>query len=324
MARNSKGESGERVKQSSVVGLRSLAVQISAEDRDEDDTEVFMIPANFDYQAPKTIDEAISLLGSSADAKLLAGGHSLLPAMKLRLAQPALLVDLGRITGLSYVREAAGKIAIGAMTTHSAIADASLLDSESPLLAEAARHIGDVQVRNRGTIGGSIAHADPAADYPAALLALDAEIVARGKNGERTIPARDFFTGLFSTALNDGEIITEIRVPKTTGAGTAYEKFHHPASGFAVVGVAAIVRMAGNKIESAAIGVTGVAPHAYRAEKVEASLRGQQLTGLKAASAKAAEGIEPLGDLFASAEYRRHLAAVYCERAVRKAAANKT
>jgi carbon-monoxide dehydrogenase medium subunit len=282
-----------------------------------------MIPANFDYQAPKSVDEAIALLSSNADAKLLAGGHSLLPAMKLRLAQPALLVDLGRISGLSYVREVAGKIAIGAMTTHSAIADAALLWAESPLLAQAAKHIGDVQVRNRGTIGGSIAHADPAADYPAALLALDAEIIARGKNGERTIMARDFFAGLFSTALDSGEIITEIRVPNTSGAATAYEKFHHPASGFAVVGVAAIVRMAGNNIESAAIGMTGVADHAYRAAKVEASLRGQPLTSLKAACAHAAEGVDALGDHFASAEYRRHLAGVYCERAIRTAAAKK-
>lgn len=279
-----------------------------------------MIPANFDYQAPKSIDEAISLLGSNSDAKLLAGGHSLLPAMKLRLAQPALLVDLGRISGLSYVRETQGKIAIGAMTTHSSIADSSLLRADAPLLAEAAKQIGDVQVRNRGTIGGSIAHADPAADYPAALLALDAEITARGKNGERVIMARDFFAGLFSTALEPNEIITEIRIPKTTGAGTAYEKFHHPASGFAVVGVAAIVRMAGSKIESAAIGVTGVAQHAYRDHGVEHALAGRSLNDIRVVCEHAADIPDALSDNFASAEYRKHLAAVYCERAVRKAA----
>lgn len=282
-----------------------------------------MIPANFDYQAPKSIDEAISLLGSNPDAKLLAGGHSLLPAMKLRLAQPALLVDLGRISGLSYVREAQGKIAIGAMTTHSSIADSSLLRADSPLLAEAAKHIGDVQVRNRGTIGGSIAYADPAADYPAALLALDAEIIARGKNGDRTIMVRDFFAGLFSTALEPNEIITEIRIPKTTGAGTAYEKFHHPASGFAVVGVAAIVRMAGNRIESAAIGVTGVTQHAYRDHGVEQALAGRSLNDIRRVCEHAADVPDALGDHFASAEYRKHLAAVYCERAVRKAAGRK-
>lgn len=282
-----------------------------------------MIPANFDYQAPKSVEEAIALLGSDPDAKILAGGHSLLPAMKLRLAQPALLVDLGRITGLSYIREAGGRIAIGAMTTHSSIAESTLLHARSPLLAQAAKHIGDVQVRNRGTIGGSIAHADPAADYPAALLALDAEIIARRKSGERTIPVRGFFEGLFSTALQPGEIITEIRVPETAGAGTAYHKFHHPASGFAVVGVAANVRMAGSRIDSAAIGVTGVATHAYRAVSVEASLRGQPLTALSTACTKASEGVEALSDYFASAEYRKHLAAVYCERAVREAAAKK-
>jgi carbon-monoxide dehydrogenase medium subunit len=247
----------------------------------------------------------------------------LLPAMKLRLSQPALLVDLGRITGLSYVREAAGKIAIGAMTTHSMIAESSLLDAESPLLAQAAKHIGDVQVRNRGTIGGSIAHADPAADYPAALLALDAEIVARSKSGERTIMARDFFNGLFSTALNEGEIITEIRVSKTGGAGTAYEKFHHPASGFAVVGVAAVVYSKSGKIERAAIGITGVGQHAYRDDGVEKALAGRSLNDISVVCEHAADVPDALGDHFASAEYRKHLAAVYCERAVRKAAGRK-
>jgi carbon-monoxide dehydrogenase medium subunit len=283
-----------------------------------------MIPANFDYEAPKSVDEAIALLGSNPEAKILAGGHSLLPAMKLRLAQPALLVDLGRITGLSYIRETGGRIAIGAMTTHSSIADSSLLRARSPLLAQAAKHIGDVQVRNRGTIGGSIAHADPAADYPAALLALDAEIIARGKSGERTIPVRDFFAGLFSTVLQLGEIITEIRVPETTGAGTAYQKFHHPASGFAVVGVAAIVRMAGNKIGSAAIGITGVATHAYRDYGVEAALAGRSLNDIAVVCEHAADVPDALSDHFASAEYRKHLAAVYCERAVREAAAKKS
>lgn len=283
-----------------------------------------MIPASFDYESPNTIDEAIALLGTNAEAKLLAGGHSLLPAMKLRLAQPPLLVDLGRISGLNYVREAGGKIAIGAMTTHAAIADSALLNSQSPLLAKAAKHIGDIQVRNRGTIGGSIAHADPAADYPAALLALDAEIVVKGPRGERTIQGRDFFTDLFTTALQAGEIITEIRVPSTSGAGTAYCKFHHPASGFAVVGVAAFVRMAGAKIESATIGVTGVATHAYRATQVEAALKGQPLSAVAKACEQAAAGVDALGDSFASAEYRKHLAGVYCERAVREAAGKKS
>jgi aerobic carbon-monoxide dehydrogenase medium subunit len=282
-----------------------------------------MIPATFDYAAPKTIDEALNLLAESPEAKLLAGGHSLLPAMKLRLAAPELLVDLGRITGLNYIRESGGKIAIGAMTTHADVVASDLLRDKSPLLMQAASHIGDVQVRNRGTIGGSLGHSDPAADYPAAILALDAEIVCKSLNGERTVKAQDYFTGLFTTALEAGEIITEVRVPVTVGAGTAYEKFHHPASGFAVVGVAAVVRMAGNKIASAALGVTGVSPKPYRAAAVERALQGLPLSAITTAADHACEGIEPLGDNFASAEYRKHLASVYVRRAVERAAGRK-
>ena len=189
-----------------------------------------MIPAAFEYESPRTLGEALALLASRADAKLLAGGHSLLPAMKLRVAAPATLIDLGRIDGLSYVRNAGDKIAIGAMTTHAEITGCDLLQMASPLLAETASHIGDVQVRNRGTIGGSLAHADPAADYPAAILALNAEMVAMSDRGERVIAAKNFFTGLMTSALRANEILTEIRVPKTPGAGTAYKKFHHPAS----------------------------------------------------------------------------------------------
>lgn len=283
-----------------------------------------MIPASFDYESPKSLEEAFALLSSNPEAKLLAGGHSLLPAMKLRLAQPSLLVDLGRIRDLTYIREANGAIVIGAMTTHAAIADSSLLAAESPLLAQTARNIGDVQVRNRGTIGGSVAHADPAADYPAALLALDAEITARSAKGQRTIPARDFFAGMFSTALEEDEIITEVRVPATTGAGAAYCKFHHPASGFAVVGVAAIVHTSGKTIERASIGITGVGPHAYRAATVEAALRGRPINQIAAACAHAAaEAGDAMSDTFASGAYRKHLAAVYCERAVRAATGKK-
>src|SRR5260370_40279478 len=201
-----------------------------------------MIPAQFDYEAPRSLSEALHLLASNAEAKLLAGGHSLLPAMKLRLASTALLVDLSRIAGLSYVRESGNTLSIGAMTTHSDLASSPLVRKELPLLAETAEHIGDVQVRNRGTIGGSLAHADPAADYPATILALDGELVAIGAHGERTIAVRDFFTGRFSTSLEANEILTEIRLAKTAGAGAAYRKFRHPASGFAVVAVAAVVR----------------------------------------------------------------------------------
>ena len=279
-----------------------------------------MIPAAFEYESPRTLGEALALLASRADAKLLAGGHSLLPAMKLRVAAPGTLIDLGRIAGLSYVRGARDKIAIGAMTSHAEIAACNLLHAASPLLAETAAHIGDVQVRNRGTIGGSLAHADPAADYPAAILALNAEMVAMSERGERIIPARRFFTGLMTTALHPNEILTEIRISKTTGAGTAYRKFHHPASGFAVVGVAAVVKPRGGKIESAAIGITGVGQNAYRAAGVESALRGKPLSAIAKAAEKAAEKVEVLSDSFASAEYRRHLAQVFTRRALEAAA----
>lgn len=279
-----------------------------------------MIPAAFEYESPRTLGEALALLASRADAKLLAGGHSLLPAMKLRVAAPATLIDLGRIAGLAYVRNAGDRIAIGAMTTHAEIAGCDLLHAASPLLAETAAHIGDVQVRNRGTIGGSLAHADPAADYPAAILALDAEMVAMSERGERVIPARKFFTGLMTTALRPNEILTEIRVPKTSGAGTAYKKFHHPASGFAVVGVAAVVKLRRGNIESATIGITGVGMHAYRAAAVEAALRGKPLSAIANAAQKAAGKVEALGDPYASAEYRRHLAQVFTRRALQAAA----
>ena len=282
-----------------------------------------MIAAQFDYESPRTLSEALSLLASSAEAKVLAGGHSLLPAMKLRLTAPGLLVDLGRIGGLSYIREAGDKIAIGAMTTHADVAASPVLRASSPLLSLTAEHIGDVQVRNRGTLGGSLAHADPAADYPAAILALDTEIVATSTHGERVIPARKFFTGLFSTALELNEIITEIRVPRTSGAGVAYKKFHHPASGFAVVGVAAIVRLKGAAIESATVGITGVADHAYRAGTVERALHGKPLSAIAEGAGKAAQGVEALGDNYASAEYRKHIAAVYTRRALLEAAARR-
>jgi len=281
-----------------------------------------MIPASFDYEAPRTLGEALALLAARGeDAKLLAGGHSLLPAMKLRLAQPPALIDLGRIPGLSYIREAHERIALGAMTTHAAVAVSELLRRSCPLLAEAAAAIGDVQVRNRGTLGGSLAHADPAADYPAAILALDAELVTISEHGERVIKARDFFTGMFTTALRPDEILIEVRVPKTGTAGSAYKKFHHPASGFAVVGVAAVVKTKAGRIESASVGITGVAERAYRATAVEQALRGQAASSLADAAAHAADGVEALGDHFASSEYRAHLAAVFTRRALEEARA---
>ena len=282
-----------------------------------------MIPANFDYESPRELQDVLALLSSRPEAKLLAGGHSLLPAMKLRLAAPGMLVDLSRVAGLEYIRQVGDTIRIGAMTTHAEIAASSLLRSASPLLAQAASHIGDLQVRNRGTIGGSLAHADPAADYPAAILALDAEIVAMSLQGERTLSARDFFTGLFTTALEPGELITHVRIPVTTEAGVSYQKFAHPASGFAVVGVAAIVRSKGTAIESAAVGVTGVAPWAYRAQAVEDALRRKPAGAIADAAAHATDGIEPMGDTFASSAYRRHLAAVFTRRALEAAVAKR-
>lgn len=285
-----------------------------------------MIPAPFDYQAPSTLDEALTLLAANPDdAKILAGGHSLLPAMKLRLAQPALLVDIGRIKDLSYIREDGGQILIGAMTTHYELESSALLKKICPLLPECASHIGDVQVRNKGTIGGSIAHSDPAGDWPAAIIALEAEMVVVGKGGERTIKAADFFVDLLTTALAAGEILREIRIPKPVGRfGHAYQKARHPASGFAVVGVAVALQVgAGGECERAGIGVTGVASKAYRATVVEQAIQGQPLNAetIAAAAAHATDGVDANSDLYASEDYRRHLAQVYTRRAIQTALA---
>ncbi len=283
-----------------------------------------MIPAQFDYEAPKTIDEALALLAQHPeDAKILAGGHSLLPAMKLRLAQPALLVDIGRIKDLSYIREDDGTIQIGAMTTHYQVESSSLLQEICPLLSECASQIGDVQVRNKGTIGGSAAHSDPAGDWPAAIVALRAEMVVVGKGGDRTIPADDFFVDFLTTALEAGEILREIRIPKPSGRfGQAYEKVRHPASGFAVVGVAVDLRIGGDgSCNSAGIGITGVASKAYRASGVEQALKGKQPNAqtIEEASSLATDGVDANADLYATADYRRHLARIYTSRALHKA-----
>jgi aerobic carbon-monoxide dehydrogenase medium subunit len=283
-----------------------------------------MISAPFDYARANTLDEALSLLAQNEDAKILAGGHSLIPAMKLRLAMPPLLVDISRIKDLSYARAENGQIMIGAMTTHYQIESSELLKKICPLLPECASHIGDLQVRNKGTIGGSVAHSDPAGDWPAAMIALNAEMVAVSKNGERTIKADDFFIDLLTTALQPGEILREIRINKMIGhTGHAYAKMAHPASGFAVVGVAASVTTNGNGgCESASIGITGVSSKAFRATAVESGLVGKALDDQTIASAagQAAAGIDINGDLFASADYRRHLAAVYTRRAITAAA----
>jgi carbon-monoxide dehydrogenase medium subunit len=283
-----------------------------------------MIPSEFEYQAPKTLDEALRALGRHGDeAKILAGGHSLLPMMKLRLASPRYVVDIGRIRGMDYIREERDKIAIGALTTHAQVITSELLRAKCPLLPETASEIGDMQVRNRGTIGGSIAHADPAADYPASILALDADMVVQSSSGKRTIPASDFFVDLLTTQIRPGEILTEIRVPiKRAGEGMAYKKFHQPASGFAIVGAAArVIATKSGQIEDIALGMTGVGSKAYRATAVEKSLRGKTASEslIADACAKAAQGVDPLGDIFASAEYRREMASVFARRAITSA-----
>lgn len=282
-----------------------------------------MIPAAFEYHRPTTVQDALRLLQTLPDAKLLAGGHSLLPAMKLRLATPAHLIDLGRIGGLRHIRDEGPTVVLGALATHWMVESSDVVRRKIPPLAEAASRIGDVQVRNMGTIGGSLAHADPAADYPAAILALEAELVAQGSRGRRTIAAREFFTGLFATALSPDEILVEVRVPVPTGrTGSAYLKFPHPASGFAVVGVAALVELGrGNTCKRARVGITGVGSAAYRATGTEDLLAGKLLDDATIASAAnhATDGVDANDDIFASAEYRRHLTRVFTKRAIREA-----
>jgi aerobic carbon-monoxide dehydrogenase medium subunit len=280
-----------------------------------------MIPAQFDYMTPATLDEALSLLAEHQDdAKILAGGHSLIPAMKLRLAMPQMLIDIGRIKDLSYITEEDSQIRIGAMTTHYQIEASRRLKEICAVLPAAAAQIGDVQVRNKGTLGGSLAHADPAADWPAVMIALKAEIVAVSGSGERLISADDFFVDMLTTALEAGEILREVRIPVPAGNyGQAYVKAAQPASGFAVVGVAAIIiRDANGNCESASIGVTGVASKAYRASAVEGALTGTSLDeqAIARAAAFAADSVELNGDIYASADYRRHLVQVYTRRAI--------
>ena len=282
-----------------------------------------MIPAQFDYKAPATLDEAVALLASDLDgAKVLAGGHSLIPAMKLKLAQPQLLVDIARIKSLSYIREEGDQILIGATTTHYQLESSDLLKRICPLLPECAKSIGDVQVRNKGTIGGSIAHSDPAGDWPAAALALDADLVLVGPNGERTVKAANFFVSLLTTDLQPAEILREIRIKKPSGRfGQAYQKVPHPASGFAVVGIAVNLTLNDDgSCKSAAIGVTGVGVKAYRASAVEASLNGKSLddNAIAAAVTHICDGIDANSDLYASGEYRCHLATVHTRRAIQR------
>ena len=286
--------------------------------------ETFMIPAPFDYQVPSNLSEAIMLLAQDPDSvKILGGGHSLIPAMKLRLAQPRILVDIARIKELSYIREEGDQILIGATTTHYQLESSDLLQRICPLLPACAKSIGDVQVRNKGTIGGSLAHSDPAGDWPAAALALRAEMVIVGPGPERVVSADDFFVDLLTTALQPGEILREIRIKKPGGRfGHAYQKVPHPASGFAVVGVAVNLALDGaGACEAASIGITGVGPKAYRASGVESALNGKALheTAINAAAEHASDGIDVNSDLYASSDYRRQLAKVHTRRAIQAA-----
>jgi carbon-monoxide dehydrogenase medium subunit len=271
-----------------------------------------MIPAPFEYERASSVEEAIGFLQSNEDAKLLAGGHSLLPLMKLRLARPALLVDIGRLSDLSYVREDGDRIAIGALTRHDDVHASPVLAEHCPMVSYTAGQIGDPQVRHMGTIGGSVAHGDPASDMPTVLVALDAEMVAQGPDGTRTIGASEFFAGLFETALQPVEVLTEIRVPKLAGAGWSYQKFHRRAQDWAIVGVAAVTRNG-----DAAIAYTNMGDRPLRAAAVEQALA----DGSDQASAAqhAAEGTSPPSDTFASAEYRQALAEVLVRRALEEA-----
>ena len=282
-----------------------------------------MIPASCSYQRVASVEEALALLAEhGGEAKILAGGHSLVPAMKLRLNQPGLLIDIARIPSLRYIREEGGHIAIGAATTHNDIANSDLLSRHVPVYPHAADLIGDVQVRNRGTLGGSIAHADPAADWPAVLLATDAVIVAKSQSGSRQIPASEFFTGFYSTALEEGELITEVRIPlPSEGTRSAYHKFMQPASRFAIVGCAVSMKVSGGICSQVRVAITGVTHAAFRDNGVEQALEGKAATAesVTAAAQYAAQGVSVMGDHYAGEEYRGHLARVFVHRALQEA-----
>jgi aerobic carbon-monoxide dehydrogenase medium subunit len=278
-----------------------------------------MIPVAFDYERASSVDDAIAKLGAGS-AKLIAGGHSLVPLMKLRLSEPGKLVDIARIPGLSGIKDAGGRIEIGATTTHSEIAASALLRDKCPMLAEAAAEIGDAQVRNRGTIGGSIAHADPASDFPAVVLALDADIQLKGKKGDRSVKASAFFRGFYDVDLAADELIVGVHFTPVRSA--AYAKLHQRASHYAIVGVAAALDVKGGVIQSARIGLTGATTHAVRLAAVEKALAGKQADGIAAAAASAAGEVADVNaDLHASADYRKAMIPVFVKRAVEKALA---
>ena len=285
-----------------------------------------MIAQNFEYVVPASLGDAVNLLEKHTErAKILAGGHSLIPMMKLRLATPEFLIDISRIPELSYIKEDGGTLRIGALTTHYTIETSDLIRRRLPALSDAAGLIGDVQVRNKGTIGGSIAHADPAADYPASILAADTTIVALGPRGERQIPASKFFVDMLTTALARNEIVREIQIPVKSGkSGSAYLKMAQKASGFAICGAAALIELDGTgALSKVAIGITGVGSHAFRAAKTEAELKGKKPSPevLKKACEQASDGVTALEDIHASADYRLDMARVFARRALEAAIA---
>jgi carbon-monoxide dehydrogenase medium subunit len=280
-----------------------------------------MFAPSFEYYRAAGVREALSLMQQHPGAKLLAGGHSLIPLLKLRLTAPTALIDIGRIAELKGITSSGGNIRIGALTTHSELASSSVLKSECPMLCDAAGHIGDAQVRNCGTIGGNVAHADPASDLPTVLVALDARFIVSGSKGDRTIAASDFFRGMMTTALDASEILTAIEIPaKKAGQGMAYVKFSHPASRYAVIGAAAIVTMKSGTCESAQVAIGGLVPVPARLKDVEGAVKGARpsedvMTKVSSATAKQLGG-DILGDVFASAEYRKAVAPVYVKRAL--------
>ena len=275
-----------------------------------------MIPAPFDYEVAESVEHALSLLKEREDAKLLAGGHSLLPLLRLRVTRPSVLVDIGPISELAYIRDEAGTLAIGALTRHHDLATSPLVQEHNPLLSYVARLIGDPQVRHRGTIGGSLAHGDPASDLPAVLLALDGEVDVAGADGVRTVAARDFFRGVFETAAGPGEMVTEVRVPKLTGDHVwSYLKFRRRALDWATVGVAAVARRSNGGVADPAIALVNMGATPLRAAQAEAAWA----AGAADPGASADEGTEPPSDTNGSAEFRRHLVRVLVGRAVEEA-----
>jgi carbon-monoxide dehydrogenase medium subunit len=283
-----------------------------------------MIPAAFDYARPASIEEALQAIAAGGeDVKILAGGQSLIPVMRLRLAAPSTVVDLARVQELRGVRDDGDAIVIGAMTTHSDVLADPLIRQYAPLIAEATETVADRQVRHRGTFGGALAHADPAGDLPACALALDAEFVLAGPNGRRTVPARDFFVDYLTTALDEGELLVEVRIPKLSGEwGMHYEKFNRVAQAWSIVAVAAAVRRENGHIAEARIGLTNMGPTPLRATAAEQALAGATASAdaIAEAASHAAEGTEPSSDLNGQADYREHLAQVLTRRAVSAAA----